>query len=418
MNPTPLFRTAAIQAQQVKWLSDIVLVRPLSFFWLTSGAMGLALLIIAFLALGSYTKRSSVAGQLVPDTGMVKIYAPQGGIVVQKSVGEGKVVQRGETLFIISSERQSNNDGAIQASISRQVAERQKSLHDELTQTHRVQQEEDSAMRKKIDGLLAEQKNIARQLLRQQTRVGLAEEAVKRAGQLQVQGFISHELMQQKQADLLDQYSRSGALERDQINVGRELMAQRDELASLPLRQLNQLAQIKRMLISTDQEWTESEAKRHLSISTPESGIATAVAAELGQTVDGAKPLLSIVPRGAVLQAFLYVPSRAVGFIRPNDRVLLRYQAFPFQKFGHAEGTVMSVSRTALPTNELTGIPVTANGEPLYRVTVQLARQTLIAYGKPQPLQAGMLVDADVLQEKRRLYEWVLEPLYSLTGKL
>jgi membrane fusion protein len=29
-----------------------------------------------------------------------------------------------------------------------------------------------------------------------------------------------------------------------------------------------------------------------------------------------------------------------------------------------------------------------------------------------------MLLDADILQEKRRLYEWVLEPLYTLSGKL
>ena len=41
-----------------------------------------------------------------------------------------------------------------------------------------------------------------------------------------------------------------------------------------------------------------------------------------------------------------------------------------------------------------------------------------MAYGNAQPLQAGMVVEADVLQEKRKLYEWVLEPLYSLTGKL
>ncbi len=29
-----------------------------------------------------------------------------------------------------------------------------------------------------------------------------------------------------------------------------------------------------------------------------------------------------------------------------------------------------------------------------------------------------MTLQADILQERRRLYEWVLEPLYSMTGKL
>ena len=56
-------------------------------------------------------------------------------------------------------------------------------------------------------------------------------------------------------------------------------------------------------------------------------------------------------------------------------------------------------------------------GEQLYRLRVQLNEQSVMAYGKPQPLQSGMLLDADILQESRRLYEWVLEPLYSLTGK-
>ena len=56
--------------------------------------------------------------------------------------------------------------------------------------------------------------------------------------------------------------------------------------------------------------------------------------------------------------------------------------------------------------------------EPLYRITVDLASQTVSAYGRPQPLQAGLLLEADVLQDTRRVYEWVLERLYRLTGKL
>ena len=127
------------------------------------------------------------------------------------------------------------------------------------------------------------------------------------------------------------------------------------------------------------------------------------------------------MPQGASLRADLYAPSRAIGFVKPGDKVLIRYQAYPYQKFGHQEGAVESVAKTALPTQELNGLPTpTGNNsnEPLYRVSVKLAAQTVNAYGKAQPLQAGMLLDADVLQEKRRLYEWVLEPLYSLTGKL
>jgi membrane fusion protein len=261
---------------------------------------------------------------------------------------------------------------------------------------------------------------VLHQLLGQRARIELAEAAVKRASQLLAKGYFSAEMTQQKQADLLDQRNRLRSLERDQLSVTRELHTTKSELTSLPLRQQNQLAQIERLLTNTDQEWTESEAKRRIAIPAPQSGIATALTAEVGQTVDGAKPLVSIIPSGAILQAHLYAPSRAVGFIRPADRVLLRYQAFPYQKFGHTRGIVASVSRTALSPSEIAGVPTAANGsgEPLYRITVIVERQSIVAYGEAQPLQAGMLVDADILQEKRKLYEWVLEPLYSLTGKL
>jgi membrane fusion protein len=420
VSSTPLFRSAALNACQVKWLGEIVLVRPLSFLALTAMAIFMALLIVCFLLFASYTKRSTVSGQLVPDIGILRVYAPQPGVVVAKHVREGQWFRKGDILFLTSSERQSSTRNDIQATISRQVALREQSLREDLTNTLRLQEVDASVLRKKIDGLQAEQGKVIHQLADQRVRIELADAAVKRAGQLRTQGYISTELWQQKQVDLLDQRNRLQALERDQISVERELQVQRSELASLPLRHRTQLAQIERLITSTGQEWTESEGKRRIALVSPVSGVATAVTAEVGQAIDGGKPVVSIVPDGAVLQAHLFARSRAIGFIRPGDQVLLRYQAYPYQKFGHAKGVVASVSRTALVASDLAGTPAQASnsGEALYRITVTLARQTITAYGKPLPLQAGMLVDADILHEKRKLYEWVLEPLYSLTGKL
>lgn len=419
MPRTPLFRTAALDKCQVKWLGEIVLVRPISFALLTSAAVGMAAVIACFFFLGHYTKRITVSGQLAPDIGVLKIYSSQPGMVVQKLVREGQAISKGATLYVISSERQSNTAGEIEARISRQVALRQQSLRDEMAHTHTLEQDQERTLRNKVNALEAEQSNVAHQLSGQHLRVKLAEASVERAAELGAQGYVSAEMAQQKQADLLDQRNRLEAIKRDQLSIEQELQAQRSELASLPLRQHNEMAQLERLLASTDQEWAENEGKRRIAILAPEDGIATAVVAEVGQTVESGRPLATIVPRGSALQARLYAPSRAVGFIRPSEQVLLRYQAYPYQKFGHALGTVASVSRTALFANELTGIAsATGNGEPVYVITVTLERQLITAYGKSRPLQAGMLVDADILLENRKLYEWVLEPLYSLSGKL
>jgi membrane fusion protein len=423
MSSKQLFRQAALDNRQAKWLGDIILMRPLSFSVLTACAGLSAATVLAFLFWGSYTKRSTVAGQLIPDTGLLKIYAPQAGVLLKKNVVEGQAVRQGDVLFVLSSERQSSTQGNTQAAISSQVESRQQSLRDEMRKTERLQQEERAGLVKKIAAIEIEHLNVVSQLDGQKSRVKLAEDGVSRAQQLLSQHFISQEQLQQKQADLLDQQNRLQTLERDQLSLGRELSGQQNDLATLPLRHQNQMAQMARMLTSTSQELTESEARRSLSITAPESGIATAVAVDAGQAVDSNKPMVSIVPRGARLQADLYAPSKAIGFIKPGDAVLLRYQAYPYQKFGHATGSVLTVSKTALPANEInsglaSASQAGAGGEPMYRITVKLNAQTVNAYGKAQALQAGMLLEADVLQEKRRLVEWVLEPLYSLTGKI
>jgi membrane fusion protein len=420
MSSAPLFRKDALEAQRPKFYGKIVLARPLSLSVLTLLGSGVALLIIALLMFGSYTRRSSVSGQLFPDAGVLKVYATQAGIILEKHAEEGQRYKKGQLLFVISSERHSSTQGNIQEAVSHQAALRERSLREELRQTRTLHQAEEFALRKKLHGLEIELTNVSHQLQGQRSRFELTEAALKRAEQLRAQGYFSAEMAQQKQADLLDQHNRLEALERDQINVERELSALRSEVHTLPVRQKTQESQIERLITSASQEWAESEGKRTIAVVAPESGVATGVSAEVGQTVDGNLPLLSMIPEGALLQAHLYAPSRAIGFIRPGDEVLLRYQAYPYEKFGHARGIVVSISRIALPPGELAGraTPAAAGSEPLYRITVHLASQTIAAYGKLQPLQAGMLVDADVLQEKRRLYEWILEPLFSRTGRL
>lgn len=414
-----LFRPAAIAAKQTNWLGEIVLIRPLSFIFLTAFAAVLAAIVVLFLCWGTYTKRSTASGQLVPDAGLVKVYVQQPGVVLEKRVVEGRHVRRGEVLYVLSSERQ-GNQGEMQAGISRQVQSRQHSLQDELGKTRLLQQEEREALVHKIDGLQAEAAKLDGQIDGQRSRVKLAEDTLARYQGLLAQDFIAREQVQQRQEELLDQRARLQGLERERIAVGRELSAQRNELSGLSLKHQNQLAAIERSIAGTSQELAESEAKRSLLVTAPEGGTVTAGVAEVGQTVEPGKPLISVVPVGARMQAHLYAPSRAMGFVKPGDAVLLRYQAYPYQKFGHARGRVLQVARTALPSQELAGVAGSqpGGGEPVYRITVELARQSIRAYGKPQPLQAGMLLEADVLQDTRRLYEWVLEPLYSLTGKL
>lgn len=113
-----------------------------------------------------------------------------------------------------------------------------------------------------------------------------------------------------------------------------------------------------------------------------------------------------LVMEATRLQAQLWVPGSAIGFIAPGDRMLLRYRAFPYQKFGQRTGRVVRIARNATtPAGRARG------AEPVYRVLVQLDQQSIMARGALRPLRPGMLLDADIPGERRRLYQWVLTPL-------
>lgn len=422
MAQQPLFRRAALAAQKPRAFGEILLVRPLAYRLLSAAALLCTLAIVALFAWGSYTKRSSVTGQLVPSAGLLRMYPPQAGIVAEKRVAEGQMVRAGEALYLITGERQSDTMGSVLAGVSEQLGARQDSLRHELERTRQLQREEQEGLRRQVEALASELDKIDSLLAGQQARVALAEETSARYQSLLDKDYISREQRQQKHEELLDQQARLKSIEREQIALRRELGLRRETLAGLRLKHENQQAQIERVISSTSQELGESEGRRLLAIVAPIDGTATAVVAEVGQAVDGRRPLVSIVPAGSTLLAQLYAPSRAVGFVRTGAPVLMRYQAYPYQKFGHARGSVVSVAKTALPASEIsTLLPPGADAqgsEPLYLISVALESQSITAYGVDQPLQAGMLLEADVLQESRRLYEWVLEPLFSLSGKL
>ena len=170
-------------------------------------------------------------------------------------------------------------------------------------------------------------------------------------------------------------------------------------------------------MAATDLEIAENDARRAVVVAAPQPGTITGAVLQIGQRIDGGQPLGSIVPMDSVLIAELYAPSRAVGFVAPGAEVRLRYEAFPYQKFGHARGVVATISQTTLAAAAAPASSL-SRGEPLYRIVVTLQSQTVSAYGEPRPLLPGMAVEADVLLETRRLYEWVLEPLYAMAARL
>ena len=420
--PEPLFRPAVLAERQTQWLGTVLLAPRPSHRFFTFFAAIAAAAVLGFLLFADFTRKERISGWLVPQQGLVRVFAPQAAVVTQIYVQEGSEVRKGDRLVVLSTEMQSAALGATQAEIARRLAARRDSLREELRQQQRLAAQQSRALSERLDALQEEQKQLEREIALQQSRVRLTEKGEIRQRQLRQSGFISDQQLQVAQESGLEQGAKLRALERNRIASLRDRLTLEGELKDLPIKSNATIANIERDVFEIEQELAATEARREIVLSAPRHGIVTAIQAEPGGRANPALPLLNIVPAGAKLEAHLFSPTRAMGFVRPGQRVLLRYQAYPYQKFGHYEGEVANVSRSAvnpaeLPT-ELAGLSsLYGSNELVYRITVSLASQVITAYGEPIPLQPGMQLDADVAIEKRRLYEWVLDPLFTLTGK-
>lgn len=424
-----LFRTEAIDAKRDQWLGRIVLIRPVSFAFLTGIALVVATAIVLFATLAHYTKRAQVQGVLIPDKGLIRVVPPLQGQVIERRVQEGQSVRAGDVLFVLNTERQlmAGAKGSVNANeaILGTLRDRKKSLLDEQASQTRLLEQQQSQLASRVRDMKAEVAKIDQQIDTQRQRLKLAQSQIARTRQLVKQGYYSQAALQQKEDELLDHLSRVQSLEQTRIQLARETTSAQSELDQLAMKAQREKQQLARAVSEIDQADISAESQRRVVVTAPADGTVSAVMAEPGMSVGSQpnQPLLTLLPTNARLEAQLFAPSSAAGFVQPGQRVLLRYAAYPHQKFGQYEGVVQSVSRSAISAQELQDVLPALGGtqqrsEGLYRIRVMLSSQDVSVYGKPQRLTAGMQLDADILQDTRRLLEWVFEPVLGLKASV
>jgi len=416
-----LFRREASPEDQHSGLGETLLAGPPSrWLWLClilllTTAMGL------FLVLGQYTRRETVPGQLVPASGLINITALSPGTVARLHVEDGQSIQADEVLMEISSDQDTVRLGATRASIDEQLAEKEGRYRADLVS-------QDSVARHQREALVARESLIRRQLDQVGEQVALLAEEVEgsqalleRSEPLGKGGYISAFEIQRQQAVVRAARSRKAELQRQGLELQQQLAAAQESLAKLPLEDATRRNEIVRELADVAQSQAQNDLQRGTLFRARQGGVVAALLVKTGQMVSAGQPMITILPGDAKLQAQLLIPSRAIGFIAPGNRVILRYEAFPYQKFGQQYGRVSIVSRSALTPAEhsaLTGRLPPADQGPLYRVDVELDRQYVSAYGIKESIRPGMALQADVLIERRRLIEWLFEPLFGIQRRV
>ncbi len=415
---TPFFRPEALEQQKTRWLGEIKLAHPFSFWLIGMIALTIAGGILYFLIFATYTKRATVVGRLVPAAGQSALVSAQAGRITAVKVVEGGRVRAGDVLFVVSLER-GGEGSSHETAVAEKLDLRKMALATERAQQLSLASSESSRLQERRRALESERSQLERELVTAQSRVNYAEQNATRFNTLAQQGFVSGMGAQSKEEEVLDLRGRVQAMERSRMGLDRDIAMLTSELSALPTRTAATLTTVAKQSAALEQESAELGGRRTLVIRAPEDGVVTALSAHTGQWLAAGHTLATLLPVDSALIAELFAPSRAVGFVQAGQRVQMRYAPFPYQKFGQQQGEVIEVSRTAIAPRDMPNGAVPANGnEGMYRVRVRLAAQTISAYGQPQQLAADTQLDADIELDKRRLVEWMFEPLLSLKGRV
>lgn len=406
-----LFRKEAVQHATRRLAGDVVLATSVSSWLLAGLLVCVVLLAVGFAATASYSRKETVAGWLAPSEGLIRVDARLGGIVEAIHVREGDTVVLGQPIATVRLS-ETLRDGDSFVTLNRSMQAQTEAAASRARSAREALGAEENQLSLRRQALMLELEEARRRASLQSARIGLARSEVERAETLSAKGFLPRRDLEARQAAMLAMEQDQAEMTATVLSYQRQIAEVMSRLAAIPIDLEAASAEAASTQAALDQQKTQITAQSSYVVVATLGGTIAALPKHPGQNVPAGTALAVITAGASPLEAELYAPSRASGFIRQGQDVRLMYQAFPYQKFGSGAGTVSAISQTVLAPSEI-AIPGLQVQEPVFRINVSLARDSVLAYGQQQPLRPGMLVTADVVIDRRTLLEWLLDPLYA-----
>lgn len=404
-----MFRPEAIERQRGRLSGNVHLFVPISWHLIGYGLLAIVTASLLFLFLGSYARVETVTGQIEPDLGSAAIMPTRAGIITSIPISEGTSVRAGAPVATIRAEEIDAGGGTGPEKVLAALKERDGRLAAQgqsiLTGA--------SATRARLlgqqQGLRAELAALDKQIDAQQHLIQTAQDDWVRVQAVAQRGFISKRELQAREDLLTSRQQQLAALVQTRADKAATLGGTDRAIEEAVSQAQATAAGIAGSRASVAQKEYDVAASRGYTLTAPVSGIVTALMARIGQSAQTSTSLMTIVPAGAHLQAWLYVPTQAAGFLTIGQDVRLQIDAFPFARFGTVPAKIVKISNAAInhPTSS-------GQAEPVYLVTASIADPGIHAFNHYQHLQPDMTLTARIITEKRSLAEWLFEPILAV----
>ena len=411
----PLFRPEVIEHRARRLHGEVVLGQSFSTRAVVLALTAVMIALGLWLALGSFARTETARGALVTVVPSAKVVASVPGVITTLAVAEGAKVEKGDRLAIVTLDRRAEDGGGF-------AGQGLDALRARMTLTRSQVRLEGARLvgeRVRVSAALAaaemEARQLAGQFALQQELVASNKKLFEQIEQVVERGFMSRLEYERRRQTFLSSQQALGQLEQQRGAALARADQARAELNVLTSQSATQVGELESGRLALEQQAAQLRGEQAYALVASVDGRVTALQTAQGRSVAAGATLMTIVPEGSSLRAEVYAPSRAIGLVRTGQETRLLFDAFPYQRFGSFGGRIAAVSRIAIdPRENETRVE---SEEPVYRVTVDLDRQSVNAYGSNIALQPGMTLTANIVLERQSFFAWLLTPLRAVLNR-
>jgi membrane fusion protein len=369
-----------------------------------------------FIARGALPRVEFVHGYLEPVGGVARIRAPRQAIVGAVHVKDGQLVNEGDSLVTLQSGQTTESGAAAEAEIARQLQSQKRDLDSQIARETEWRKNEEERLVTEADQLARDIDLLNATMQTQRDQIQLAQRHAERIRELAERGTVSLDELQKRDMAVLAQRVILQNSEREQASKRAQLRVARIAIEQLPTVASERLRGLRESLANVQQRLIELETRRAVIVRAPVSGRVAAVTTVLGAALDSGSLLATIVPEKTELRARLLVPTRAIGKVHPGQVVAIRYDAFPYQKYGTFAGKVEDVSNTVLLPEEIGRTSPVKLNEAAYVLEVAIHRQSVALGDDHQAaLRPDMSLTATIEVDRRPLLAWIGESVFGVS---
>lgn len=421
-----LYRPEYFEAQKSNDQGSILIDASLNQHVFVAASLFVLITIIFFVVFAEYTRRDTLNGVVSPTGGIIKVQANDEGYARKVFVTEGQKVLAGEPLYEIQTERYDE----FGLGVKRRILT---SIENQIVLLNERREKEVEKFQHQLEVIdidlirLSEEAGILKVVVDlSEQELSLAQSLVDKQQVLVNKQFISSIELQRQKLEIITLEAKVQTQRLSLQRLVREKAKLEETKVTLELELDIALQEIDRQLQQIAQNKIEYFYQTDTQVVSPINGVVASIFVKEGHSVNKGQPLLVVIPEGEdPVVVELYAPSRSIGFIQEGQDVRLRFDAFPYQKFGVQQGVITSISKSAvsaemLPNSSLiqSQLSRTHGGVGLYQVRVRLDKPTITIYGEEQMFVPGMTLTADIELDTRKVYEWLLEPLYTIKGRM